>query len=99
MYVGEIFRQLERRGANAAADEAVQHLGPLVLGGLAEFLLEISEVDDALAAAYDEELVGVVLHRAVAARLLQVGHNQPRELVTGGGPNQKVKPSHGASPV
>src|SRR5262245_9247264 len=98
MDVVKILRQLKIGRPHAAANKAVQHLAADAARGLAILLIQISQVDEAVVAAFDDELPAVIFHVAGATGLAQLGHYEPRELVAAGRAEQKVEPGHGGSP-
>src|SRR5439155_2500867 len=94
MDVGKIFRQLEAGGAQAAADEPIEHLHPLLARGLAILVVKVGQIDEAVAAALDDELLGIVIQLPVAADAPQLVDDQPGELVAAGRTEEVIEPSH-----
>src|SRR5947199_8894357 len=94
MDVGKVFRQLEASGAQAAADESIEHLHPLLVRGLAILVVKVGQIDEAVAAALDDELLGVVIQLPVAADAPQLVDDQPGEFVAAGRTEEEIEPSH-----
>src|SRR3954447_9630628 len=98
MDVAEIFGQLKAGRAQAAADESLEHFTALAARGLAVFVIEVGQIDEAFVAALDHELLGVVLERVLAVLAAQLVHNELRELVPTGRSTEEFEPTHSEAP-
>jgi len=57
-------------------------------------VIQVGKVDEPLAAAIDQELLGVVLQRRLNIQLAQLRHHQLREFVAAGRAEEKIEPGH-----
>src|SRR4051812_8840791 len=94
MDVGKILRKLEACGAQAPPDEPIEHFDALLARGLTIFVIEVGQIDEAFAAALDDELLRVVIQLPVAADAPQLADDQPGELVAAGRTEEEIEPSH-----
>src|SRR5688572_33092123 len=98
MHVGKLFRQFKTRRAQAPANKPLQYFRPLVARRLAILVIKVRQIDKPVPATLDQELFGVVAHRALAAHLAQLREHKFCKLVAAGRSKQKIKPAHALAP-